>query len=249
MPWSDTDINPRPWQANGFEQIADVKMDDELERRHNAHLALRQSAWREPVVLACGTDISLATPGAAPDGIVPPNPSRIMLLGQTIATQNGPHTWAGASVPLVRCPDSDSGAKLLRAIYPVLLGTYKGAVLEISNATTPNLGTDAITFQNYLQPSTSGLLIDLPAASVGNAGKIYIATDEGTIYQSDGSNWNLLAYTQYSTQMTFFGGMAQTRPAFIAAPTGGTVIDVQCRAQLDALLTLLQTLQFTTMPA
>lgn len=60
------------------------------------------------------------------------------------------------------------------------------------------------------------VIANRPAAVVGNTGKLFLATDEGAIYLSDGVSWTLILYTSTSPTMTFFGGGGNTQPASIA---------------------------------
>lgn len=59
---------------------------------------------------------------------------------------------------------------------------------------------------------TEDVIANIPAAAPENLGHLFIATDVGIIYRSNGTTWNILAYTAYSPTMTFFGGPPSTQP-------------------------------------
>lgn len=68
--------------------------------------------WKNPVRVLAATNINLATPGAAIDGITLTNGDRVGLAGQSTASQNGIYTFNGAASLMTRASDSDTSAEV-----------------------------------------------------------------------------------------------------------------------------------------
>lgn len=65
--------------------------------------------WKDAVRAAATTDIDLASPGAI-DGVTLASGNRVLLMGQTDATENGIYTFSGGT--LTRATDADSATEL-----------------------------------------------------------------------------------------------------------------------------------------
>lgn len=78
------------------------------------------------VRVAAGANVTLASPGAAIDGINLSAGNRVLLNAQTSAADNGVYIWNGPTNPMTRSTDADSGAELTQASVSVIEGTYAG---------------------------------------------------------------------------------------------------------------------------
>lgn len=58
--------------------------------------------WKPSAKVAATTNITIASPGAAIDGITMAANDIVLLTGQTTTSQNGPWIWNGAAVPMTR---------------------------------------------------------------------------------------------------------------------------------------------------
>lgn len=79
-----------------------------------------------PVRVAAGTNVNLASPGAAIDGINLSVGNRVLLNAQTSAAENGVYIWNGLTNPMTRATDADNAAELTQASVSVTEGTYAG---------------------------------------------------------------------------------------------------------------------------
>lgn len=132
--------------------------------------------WKEAVQVATSANVNINAPGSSIDGVTLSVGDRVLLMGQTDATQNGIYIYNGASNPLTRASDANTGSKLTGAVVMVLRGSYSGTTWR-QTSVNPTIGTDPITWQQ-LGSAT-------PPATESTPGIIRIATqaevDAGTI--------------------------------------------------------------------
>lgn len=103
--------------------------------------------WKQPVRVATTGNVAIATalnPGDTVDGAVLAEGDRVLVPSQTTASQNG--IWISSTTPF-RAPDFDEDDEVSGAVVLVRAGTtLAGKVYRVTNATAPDVGTDAITF-------------------------------------------------------------------------------------------------------
>lgn len=107
--------------------------------------AVEGLAHKDDVRVRTASNISLASPGATLDGVTMVLNDRVLVAGQTTASENGIYIWNGAAVPLTRSLDASTGAELVSAIVPVAEGTSAGTVWR-QTAVNITLGSTAIAF-------------------------------------------------------------------------------------------------------
>lgn len=104
---------------------------------------------KEPVRAASTATVTLATPGAALDGVSLTSGDRILLKNQSTGSQNGIYVWAGASTLLTRAADADAAADFVFGfqVY-VREGTNNATTYwYYTTATNPiTLGSTTLTF-------------------------------------------------------------------------------------------------------
>jgi phage-related tail fiber protein len=102
-------------------------------------------SWRESAAVATTANLAALSGLQTIDGYTLQAGDRVLVKNQTTATQNG--VYDAASGAWTRSSDSNTGAELLHAAYLVVNGTTNGLTQWANtNQTTPNVGTDAITF-------------------------------------------------------------------------------------------------------
>lgn len=94
------------------------------------------------------SNVTIASPGATIDGVTLVAGDRVLLGGQSTASQNGLYVWNGAATPMTRTTDADSNAEVTSGMYVwVSEGTANGGKSYV--LTTPDpiiLGTTPLTF-------------------------------------------------------------------------------------------------------
>lgn len=111
------------------------------------------AVYKVPVRGACNTDISIAAPGATPgaNGVVPGD--RLLLCGQSIASQNGIWVWQGAAVPMTRPTDYASGSTV-QAYYGVTVkvggGPLVGFEFFLNTIGVITIDTTGVAFSTLL---------------------------------------------------------------------------------------------------
>jgi len=115
-------------------------------------------------------NIDIANPGTAIDGVILFINDRILVKDQVTAAENGLYVWNGATSPLTRATDADSGEELNGSVVEVAQGVANARTLWHQVAPAPTPGTDAIRWNNLrvkvtvaqadINPSSPGARID-----------------------------------------------------------------------------------------
>jgi hypothetical protein len=88
--------------------------------------ALEANNWKDNVRVAAQVDTTIASPGAAINGIAMVGGDRVLLPFQTTQTQNGIYIWNGAATPMTRANDGSTFDEMESAIVMVDEGTSAG---------------------------------------------------------------------------------------------------------------------------
>lgn len=107
---------------------------------------VRGLVWKTPVRAASTANVSLTAPGATLDGVTLATNDRILLKNQTTTTDNGIYVWTGASTPLTRATDANTGALLSGATVTSLEGTTNGDKVWTQTADAITIGTTPISW-------------------------------------------------------------------------------------------------------
>jgi len=75
--------------------------------------SVANTPYKSGVRVAYASNVSLASPGATIDGVTLSSGDRVLLYGQTTASQNGIYVFNGAAAALTRAADANSGTNLL----------------------------------------------------------------------------------------------------------------------------------------
>lgn len=103
---------------------------------------------KDPVRAASTANVTIATPGAALDGVTLASGDRVLLKDQSTGSQNGIYVWTGSAAALTRALDADTAAELPGGtLVSVLEGTINSrTVWEHTTTGAITLGTTALTF-------------------------------------------------------------------------------------------------------
>lgn len=133
--------------------------------------AIEGLSFKDSARVSTQSNINLASPGAAIDGITMVLNDRVLVRSQTSQPLNGLYIWNGAAVAMTRSIDANTAPELEQAIVTVEEGTDAGAtfrqtqvnfVLDTNNVLWTAFGTSA------------------PAASETTAGIAELATQAET---------------------------------------------------------------------
>lgn len=128
-------------------------------------------AWKDSCRVATSSNINLASPGAALDGVTMATADRVLVRGQTVASANGVYIWNGAATPMTRAADASTAVELEQAVVSVEEGTDAGTTWR-QTAVNFVLDTGNVVFSSF---GTSA-----PSASETVAGVAEIATQAET---------------------------------------------------------------------
>ena len=84
------------------------------------------NSWKDNVRVASQTNLTLATPGAAIDGIAMVSGDRVLVRAQSTQTENGLYNWNGAALAMTRTADASTFDELENAVVMVDEGTNAG---------------------------------------------------------------------------------------------------------------------------
>lgn len=133
--------------------------------------AVEGLAWKDSVRVSTQGNLSIASPGAAIDGITMTSGDRVLVRAQTAGQENGIYIWNGAAVAMTRALDMDAAAEVEQGITTVEEGTNAGVSYR-QTAVNVTLGTTPLAFTVF--GSGAG------AASETSAGIAEIATQAET---------------------------------------------------------------------
>ena len=115
--------------------------------------AIQGLAWKDNARVSAGTNVNLAAPGAAIDGITMAVNDRFVPRNQTAQPENGIYIWNGPATPATRAIDADTFDELESAIVTIDEGTSAGAsfrqtqvngVIDTNNVLWTSFGTAGV---------------------------------------------------------------------------------------------------------
>lgn len=136
--------------------------------------AIEGLAWKDSVRVAADANVTIATPGAAIDGITLTSGDRVLLRGQTAGETNGIYTWNGAATAMTRAADMSAAAEVEQATVSVEEGTNAGTSFRQS-AVNVTLDTTPLVFAAFgtaagAASATSSGIVELATQAEVNAG-------------------------------------------------------------------------------
>lgn len=137
--------------------------------------AVEGIAWKDNVRVASQVNITLASPGAAIDGITMAANDRVLVKAQTVQTENGIYIWNGAAVPMTRSLDASTFDELESATITVDEGTNTGSSYRQTQVNGV-VGTNNVIFASF---GTSASQASETSAGIAEIAT-QVETDAGT---------------------------------------------------------------------
>lgn len=153
--------------------------------------AVEGLAWKDSVRVDATANVTVASPGAAVNGVTMAAGDRMLLRGQTAGAENGIYIWNGAATPATRALDMNTAAEVEEAVTTVEEGPNAGSSFR-QTAVNVTLGTTTLTWVAF---GTSA-----PTATTTTAGIARIATQT----EADAGTDNTLIITPL-TMATYAG--------------------------------------------
>lgn len=140
------------------------------------------------VRVASTATVTLATPGAAIDGVTLTNGDRVLLMNQSAAAENGIWVFNGAASAMTRATDADTSAEVNSGMFVFVeegvANADKGFALTTNNPIT--LGSTGLTFSQFSGSGTvtgtsnritvTGNQVDISSSYVGQASLTTLGT-------------------------------------------------------------------------
>lgn len=128
-------------------------------------------AWKDSCRVSTQGNTTLASPGAAIDGVTMVANDRVLVRSQSTQSQNGIYIWNGSATPMTRALDASTAAEMEQAVVTIEEGTDAGATFR---QTQVNFTLDS---GNVIW---SAFGTSAPAASESTAGIAELATQAET---------------------------------------------------------------------
>lgn len=107
-------------------------------------------SWKQSVRVASTANVTIATPGAAIDGVTLANGDRVLLKNQTTASQNGIYIFNGSAAAMTRAPDADSAGELVGLAVFVDQGTTNADTGWVQTTNAPlTVGSTNVVFAQF----------------------------------------------------------------------------------------------------
>jgi hypothetical protein len=139
--------------------------------------AIEGLAWKDSARVAATTNINLAAPGTAIDGITLAVNDRVLLTGQTAPADNGIYIWNGAAVTMTRAADASTAVELEGAAVTVEEGTSANSTYRQTSVNFV-LGTGAVTFASFGTSTPPASETTAGVAQVSTQAKVDAGTDD-----------------------------------------------------------------------
>jgi hypothetical protein len=159
-----------------------VNLPDPTAAQHAATKAYVDSAveglaWKDSVRVATATNVNLAAPGAALDGVTMAVNDRFLAPAQTTGSQNGIYIWNGAAVPATRALDMNSAAEVEQAVVTVEEGTSAASTFRQTQVNV-TLDTTALVWVSFGTAAPPASQTVAGVAEVATVAEIDTGTDD-----------------------------------------------------------------------
>lgn len=141
---SDQDYN----NSSRIHGLPSPVSDDEPARKGDLDAAIEGLNNKDNVLVAAGSNTNIVSAPATIDGETPANGDRILLYGQTAASENGIYIYNGSGVAMTRSEDADTADKLRSAVVTVDEGTDAGNTYRQTQVDI-TLGTDDVLWTAF----------------------------------------------------------------------------------------------------
>lgn len=146
-------------------------------RLQDLNSAIEGIAWKDNARVAANTNITISSPGANIDGIAMSANDRVLLKGQTTASENGIYIWNGAATPMTRALDASTSDELESAVITIDEGTSAGTTFR---QTLVNfvIGTGTPTFVTFGVTAAPASETVAGVAEIATQGEVDALTDD-----------------------------------------------------------------------
>lgn len=115
-------------------------------------------------------NVSLASPGAAIDGVTLTTGDYVLLTLQTSAPENGLYVWNGAASTMTRAPEMNTAVEFPGKLISVEEGTAnKSKMWLCTNARTMTVGTTNVTFQAVNMVGITQVTREIPTGAINGS--------------------------------------------------------------------------------
>jgi hypothetical protein len=153
-------MNGLDLQAQRIQNVADPSSAMDVVNLQTLQAQQAGLSWKPAVRAASTANVTVASPGAAIDGVTLTNGDRVLLKNQSTGSENGIYVFNGSSSPLTRATDADGAGEIV-----------DGTAVFVGEGTT---NADTRWVQTTNNPITIGTTATV-WAQWGGAGGVYTA--------------------------------------------------------------------------
>lgn len=192
--------------ASDSGKLATLGTDGKFDASLIPDAIINQRDYKDSCRVASEVNVNLASPGASIDGVTMANGERVLLAGQTTASENGIYVFNGASVAMTRATDADEDVEVTAGMMAIIEEGTRADQFALLVTNNPIVvDTTALTFAFQSASSlVGGAGIDISTGTVsavlvadgglefdvaGNGGKIQVKfADTSVAADLDGTN-------------------------------------------------------------
>jgi hypothetical protein len=232
--------------------LADPTASTDATTKNYVDNAVAGLTWKQSVRVLATSNVNIASPGANVDGVAMNNGDRVLLTGQSTASQNGPYTWNGAATPMTRTTDGDSSAELVGMAVFVQEGTSADTAWTLTTNAPITVGTTSLAYAQFTGAasftagaglSQSGNQIDVVAGSGISVAGDQVSIDTTVVARKYATTIGDGAATSFVVTHNL-----GTRDAIVKVYTNGSPYD-EVETDVEMTSTTTATIRFSTAPA
>jgi hypothetical protein len=106
-------------------------------------------AWKDSVRVLVQSNVNIASPGTTLDGVTMATGDRVLLIGQTTGSQNGPYVFNGSGSAMTRATDADTAAELGGMAVFVEEGTSADTAWTLTTNAPITVGTTSLAYAQF----------------------------------------------------------------------------------------------------
>ena len=232
--------------------LADPTVSTDAATKNYVDNAIAGLAWKDSVRVLAKTNVTIASPGTSIDGVTLATGDRVLLTGQTTASQNGLYVFNGSGSAMTRATDADIATELQGMAVFVEEGTSADTAWTLTTNAPITVGTTSLSYAQFTGAASftagagltqTGNQIDVGAGTGISVAADTVAVDTTVVPRLYATSIGDGAATSYVVTHNL-----GTRDVLIQVYTNSSPYDT-IEADVERTSTTTATIRFSTAPA